>query len=150
MPRRGNAFRHVAAWLLVMVMAIVNGTIRDFTYGRWLGERLAHSLSVIPLLIGILAVAIGLARRWPLPSPEATAGVGAIWLALTLGFEFGLGTAAGRPMGALLAQYDFVHGNLWPLVPLSMAVAPALARRWIGSTGSSFSEAPTRTKEIAR
>jgi hypothetical protein len=124
-----NALRHVAAWLLVMVMAVVNGTIRDFTYGRWLAERLAHSLSVIPLLVGILAVAFWLARRWPLPSPSATAAVGAIWLLATLGFEFGLGTAAGRPMSELLAQYDLVHGNLWPLVPLTMALAPAIARR---------------------
>jgi uncharacterized membrane-anchored protein len=125
--------RHVAAWLLVMVMAIVNGTIRDFTYARLVGERLAHSLSVIPLLVGIFALAIWLARRWPLPSPAATAGVGAIWLALTLGFEFGLGTAAGRPMSELLAQYDLLHGNLWPLVPLAMVLAPAIARRAAGT-----------------
>jgi hypothetical protein len=89
-----NALRHVAAWFLVMVMAVINGTIRDFTYGRWLAERVAHSLSVIPLLVGILAVAFWLARRWPLPSPAATAAVGAIWLLATLAFEFGLGTAA--------------------------------------------------------
>ena len=124
-----NSLRHVAAWPLIMVMAIVNGTIRDFTYGRFLGERLAHSLSVFPLLLGIFAVALWLARRWPLPSLAATAGVGAIWLALTLSFEFGLGTAAGRPMAELLEQYDLVHGNLWPLVPLTMALAPAVVRR---------------------
>jgi cell shape-determining protein MreD len=125
----GHSVRHVAAWLLVMVMAIVNGTIRDFTYGRLLGERLAHSLSVIPLLVAIFALAIWLARRWPLPSPAATAAIGAIWLAFTLGFEFGLGTAAGRPMRDLLAQYDLLRGNLWPLIPVAMAVAPAIARR---------------------
>ena len=128
-----HSVRQIAAWLLVMVMAIVNGTIRDFSYGRLLGERLAHSLSVIPLLVGIFALAIWLARRWPLPNPAATATVGAIWLALTLGFEFGLGTAAGRPMSDLLAQYDLLRGNLWPLIPLAMALAPAIARRVVTS-----------------
>jgi hypothetical protein len=120
--------RHLAAWTVVLIMAVVNGIIRDFTYGRWLGWALAHSLSVAPLVVGILALSFWLAGRWPLADRAATWRIGAIWLVATLLFEFGLGAAAGHPWSELLAQYDVRRGSLWPLVPLTMALAPWIAQ----------------------
>lgn len=34
--------RYVLAWIPMMVIGIVNGTIRETTYGKFLGELRAH------------------------------------------------------------------------------------------------------------
>jgi hypothetical protein len=52
--------------------------------------------------------------------------VGATWLALTLAFEFGLGLAQGKNLSIILDAYKFKEGNIWPLVLVTVAVAPAV------------------------
>jgi hypothetical protein len=55
--------------------------------------------------------------------------VGAVWALLTLAFEFGVGHyLLNRPWSVLLADYDLRAGRIWVLVPIAMAVAPALVR----------------------
>jgi hypothetical protein len=121
--------KHVGAWLAVPLMAVVNGALRDLVYGKLMTETLAHSLSVVPLIGAILAWAWLLAGWVPLPSKRAGLRVGLIWLLLTLAFEFGLGALRGLELSELLAQYDIMQGQLWPLVPLTMGLAPELTRR---------------------
>jgi hypothetical protein len=48
---------------------------------------------------------------------------------LTLLFEFGLGALRGLDLRVMLTQYDVTKGHLWPLVPLTMGLAPELVRR---------------------
>jgi hypothetical protein len=126
------ATRHIAAWIILAVVAVANGAIREATYGRWLGRSLAHSLAVLPLLVAIFALAWLLARKWPLQGSRAGIRVGLIWVVLTVAFEFGVGALSGDSLSAMLAQYNVSRGSLWPLVPLSMAVAPEIARRLTG------------------
>lgn len=124
-----NVRRHLAAWLVVPVLAVINGGVRDLTYGRALGRTVAHSISVVPLVVAIVSLAALLERRWPLADRRSGVRVGAVWLGLTLAFEFGLGAALHVPLGDMLAAYDVTRGHLWPLVPIAMALAPELARR---------------------
>lgn len=124
-----NELKHVGAWLAVPVMAVVNGALRDLAYGKLMSEKLAHSLSVVPLIAAILLWAWLLASWAPLPSKRAGLRVGLIWLLLTLAFEFGLGALRGLELSEMLAQYDITQGHLWPLVPLTMGLAPELIRR---------------------
>jgi len=89
-----------------------------------MGRDLAHSLSVVPLLIAIVAWAMWVARRWPLRDSRTALRVGVTWLALTLAFEFGLGALQGLSMEEMLAEYDITRGRLWPLIPLATLLAP--------------------------
>jgi hypothetical protein len=52
---------------------------------------------------------------------------------LTVLFEFGLGRAQGKSWTELLAAYSFQGGNLWPVVLVLTAAAPALAARLRGA-----------------
>jgi hypothetical protein len=126
-----NELKHIGAWLAVPVMAVVNGALRDLAYGKLMSEKLAHSLSVVPLIFAIFVWGWLLARWAPLPSKQAGVRVGLIWLMLTLAFEFGLGALRGLPLREMLAQYDVTQGHLWPLVPLTMGLAPELSRRLV-------------------
>jgi hypothetical protein len=121
--------RHLLAWTAMPFMGAANGVIRDLTYGRRMSRTQAHSLAVFPLALCISLYAGALARRWPLPDRRSAVGVGAAWLALTLIFETTLGAAQGRSRREILAQYDVLAGNLWPLVLAVVAAAPAIAHR---------------------
>lgn len=54
-------------------------------------------------------------------------GVGALWLALTVAFEFAFGrNVSGASLESLLADYDLRRGRLWSLVLLTVLFAPWL------------------------
>ena len=37
----------LAAWFVLLVVAVINGALRDMTYGRYLSELLANQLSCV-------------------------------------------------------------------------------------------------------
>ena len=126
MKRSSAEVRHILAWLALPAFAVLNGLVRDTTYGPSMGYDLSHSVSVVPLLVAIVAWAVWVSRRWPLTDSGTALGVGVTWLALTLAFEFGLGALQGLSMADMLAEYDITRGRLWPLIPLATLLAPLL------------------------
>ena len=123
-----NETRYLLGWLALPVAAAANGALRDVTYGKRMPRIAAHSLAVVPLVAAILGWTAGLQRRWPLSSRRVAVRVGAVWLALTLAFEFGMGAARGTPAREMLAEYDIRRGHLWPFVPFAVMLAPEVAR----------------------
>lgn len=117
--------RYLLAWLLLAVVAIANGILRQATYGTLLSELAAHQIST---LIGIVFTGIVvwlLSRAWPLRSARKAWTIGIVWLALTIAFEFGFGHyVAGHSWSRLLADYDLFRGRLWTLFLAWIAVAP--------------------------
>ena len=124
-----NARRWLVAWLGAPVLAIVNGAVRELIYNEQVGESTADQISVAPL-IGLLAVYFWvLQRRWPLATTNQALSVGAIWAALAVLFEFGFGHyVEGDSWSDLLATYDVTAGTLWILIPLWIALGPAVIR----------------------
>ena len=56
--------------------------------------------------------------------------VGAVWVALTVLFEFGFGRyVEGNSWDELFDAYNVAEGNLWLLVLLWLGVGPAVVRR---------------------
>ncbi len=113
------------AWFGMMVLAIVNGAVRDGVYAARTGELRAHQIAT-----GILLVLIGgyfwiLGRFWPVPSAGRAWAVGALWLVMTLAFEVALGRLiAGHSWQRILHEYNLLAGRVWVLVPLWVLVAP--------------------------
>ena len=115
------------AWLGGPLIGIANGTARELTYEKRIGEQRAHQLSTVTA-IGLFAAYFDvLSRRWPLSSREALR-VGGAWLMLTVAFEFGFGRLEGKSWRELLADYDLRHGRLWPLVLVWLFVGPNTMR----------------------
>ncbi|MEW6681630.1 MAG: hypothetical protein AB1451_01715 [Nitrospirota bacterium] len=124
-----NLVRSAAAWLLIMVLAILNGIFREAVLLPGLGKPVAFLLSGFLLCLFILAVAVALARWLQLTSPSRCLTVGALWLGLTLIFEFGFGMVQGQSWTEMLQAYTFKDGNIWPLVLVATFVAPLVAAR---------------------
>lgn len=121
--------RWVVAWLGASVLGIANGGIRDFGYEKRVGDSTAGQIST-GTLIALLALYFWvLQRRWPLASRRDALSVGAIWVVLTVLFEFGFGSAAeGLAWGEMLEPYDVTKGNVWILVLLWIAAGPIVVR----------------------
>ncbi len=122
--------RWLAAWLGGPVIGIANGVTRELVYKDRVGELTAHQLSTasgIALFAVYFAV---LQRRWPLPSTRSALEVGAVWVALTVLFEFTFGHYVdGKTWSELVRDYNLAEGHVWPLLLLWLAAGPAVVRR---------------------
>ena len=106
--------RALAVWLLLLILAVLNGGLRDTQLSPRLGDTVGRGISTL-LLCGLIVLATWLTIGWIRPggSREALA-VGALWVALTLAFEFGVGHYGfGKPWPELLADYDLSRGRSW-------------------------------------
>jgi hypothetical protein len=115
-------------WLAILLLAILNGALRQAVLIPAFGPFAGLIASGLLLSALIFAVAFA-AVPWygPLPSPRWWL-VGALWLLLTVAFEFGFGRLVEqRPWPELLEAYTFRGGNIWPLVLLAAFVSPRLA-----------------------
>ncbi len=122
--------RYLIAWFVLLLVAVINGGLRDLTYGRHVSELLANQISCV---IGILLFAVVISRyvrRWPPASARGAWFIGVFWMALTVAFEFlFFHYVGGHTWEALLANYDLASGRLWPLILLWVLVAPYLFYR---------------------
>ena len=120
--------RALAVWVLLLVIAIVNGAIREGILRPTWGVRAAHVVSTLSLSILILAAAWMTGPFVRYSSPAAAWSVGILWVALTLAFEFlGGRFLFGKTWEVLLADYDVMQGRIWPLVLVVTLIAPVLA-----------------------
>ena len=68
-------------------------------------------------------------RRWPLATRRDALSMGAIWVVLSVLFEFGFGHYVDDDSWEeLLDNYDLTEGNLWILILLWIGVGPATVR----------------------
>ena len=119
-----------ALWLAILVFAMLNGTLREKLLVPSLGSFPALLLSGI-LLSGCIFVVALLAAPWygRLPSAQWLA-LGALWLAMTLAFEFGFGRLVQhKPWAEILEAYTFKGGNLWPAVLVVVLISPWLTAK---------------------
>ena len=117
--------RYILAWVPMVFIAILNGAVREFTYGKRLCELRAHQLSTITALL-FFGIYIGaLTQFWRIETAEEAFTIGLIWLVLTVGFEFLFGHyVAGHSWGRLFQDYNILAGRVWILVLLWITIAP--------------------------
>lgn len=129
--------RALAVWFLLLVLAVLNGGVRDTWLSPRLGDTVGRALSSM-LLSGLILLATWLTIGWIRPTTAGEAlGVGALWLVLTLVFEFVVGHYGfGKPWTELLADYDVRRGRIWVLVLLVTFAAPLLTARLRGLVGT--------------
>lgn len=131
-PFRARLFARAAlVWLLLAVLAIACGILRQLLLAPRLGDAAAHvigTLAVVALFTAVLWRAVPwVAPAWP---ARQLLGLGAAWTAATVAFEFGFGRyVIGHPWSRLLADYNFLRGRLWILVLLTILLVPPVAGR---------------------
>jgi hypothetical protein len=122
--------RALLVWVLLVGLAILNGAARETVLSPRLGPIVGHLASSV-LLAGLIALTAWLTILWIAPGTARRAwAVGALWLSLTVAFEFLAGHYVfGHPWPRLLADYDILQGRVWLLVLVATLVTPAWAWR---------------------
>lgn len=122
--------RALAVWVGILVLASVNGALRDLVMTPRLGDPVARAISTV-LLCGLVLLVTWLTLTWIGPCSRTDAIViGGVWVACTLAFEFLAGHYLFRkPWVELLADYDLRRGRLWIAVLVVTFAAPCLIAR---------------------
>jgi hypothetical protein len=118
-------WKYVLAWLPMPLIGIINGSIRQFVYGKFMGELTAHQISTLTGIILFGLYVWFISRVWKIKSTSQALSIGLIWLSLTVAFEFVFGHyVMGNPWSRLLHDYNFLEGRLWALVLIWITIAP--------------------------
>lgn len=121
---------YLSFWFALAVVAVANGTLRQFGYGRYMSELAAHQVSTATGILFTGVAAWVFSRFFPIGSVQQAWLIGACWLAMTLVFEFGFGHyVAGHSWRHLLAEYNLGAGRVWILFLAWIAVLPYVLYR---------------------
>ena len=119
-----------AVWLSILVLAIINGALREALFIPTLGKPSGLILSGA-ILSGLILVVTYIALPW-FGSVDISSYIliGLGWLCLTLVFEFSFGhLIQNKSWSQLLEAYTFKDGNVWLIVLLITAVAPIIVAK---------------------
>ena len=125
--------RGFAAWLAIVIVESIHGTLRQVFIAPALGEFNARRVSFFTGIALIFAITC-LTIRWiGARTKRALFAVGMMWALLTLAFEFGLGYfVLGYTRERLFEDYDVSRGGLMGLGIAFMLFAPYLGARLRG------------------
>ncbi|MEZ5196991.1 MAG: hypothetical protein R2764_11460 [Bacteroidales bacterium] len=122
---------YTLAWFGLMVIAILNGSLRTFGYGKFMPEIRAHQLSTLTgiILIGVAIYFMNL--LWPINSSQLAFSIGIIWLGMTILFEFVFGHFVMKhPWKKLFLDYRIDKGRVWGLFLIWIFIAPWIIYRY--------------------
>jgi len=123
---------YVLFWFPMLIIAIMNGTLRDLWYRKYVDELAAHQISTVTLVL-FFSLYIGFViDHFPPGSSTQAVRIGVVWAVMTLCFEFGFGTWRGNSWQKLLQDYNIFKGRIWILIPVWIAIAPYIFFKFDG------------------
>ncbi|MEJ2545114.1 MAG: hypothetical protein P8Y99_13690 [Calditrichaceae bacterium] len=125
-------YKYFFAWFGMMVLAILNGGVRDFIYTEHVGELVAHQISTVILIFLIAIYLWFLTRFWPIKSAKLAWIIGFMWFIMTELFEFGMGRfLLNKSWDTLFQTYNLFTGQLWILIPFWVLLVPYIIYRFV-------------------
>jgi len=119
-----------ALWLVILILAILNGALREKVLMPVMGDVPGLVASGVILSLCIFLVAFAAVPWYGQMTVQRWLRVGLFWLALTLAFELGFGLfVQHKSLVEVLDAYTFRGGNLWPVVLAATVFSPWLAAR---------------------
>ena len=116
---------YAVSWIGMVILAILNGAVREKIYGPFMRDLSAHQLSTfIGLILFGLYIWI-LTGIYRIESSSQAFVIGGMWFIMTISFEFIFGHfIMGHPWSKLFHDYNLLKGRIWLLVLIWTAVAP--------------------------
>jgi len=122
-------FRAALVWMLFILAETGSGMVREVFIAPVIGALRARQLGVLVGCIIIFIIAWLTARWMGAGTRRHQLSVGAVWVLLTLIFEFALGRATGASWSRILSDYNPTHGGFMLLGLAFMFITPWLTRR---------------------
>lgn len=122
---------YTIAWFALAVVAIFNGVIREYTYGKLVSQLAAHQISTFTAIFLCGLFVMFMHRMWPIESSHQAWIIGGVWLVMTVIFEFGFGHfVVGHSWGKLFADYNLLTGHIWVLFLLWVLLVPNVVYKY--------------------
>ncbi len=122
--------RSAGAWLILVILAVLNGALREALLVPSLGPRIAVPLSGLLLSALIFLAALAVFPFLGIASSSRAWQAGMLWLVLTVAFEFLFGRfVLGDPWAKLFEAYKIWNGDPWVMVLAAALCSPFLAGR---------------------
>jgi len=115
---------------VLIAVETVHGVLRNLFLVPIVGDTRARQIGVVIGSALVLATAFAFIRWMRPASLRAALWIGALWLVLTLAFEFSLGRALGRSWDQLLADYDPSRGGYLTFGMVLLMLAPWIAAKF--------------------
>lgn len=117
----------LGVWVVMAIVAILNGGFREVLLIPRIGDYAGHVLSTGLLVVAILGISFAYFQWTSIEYRFVELVlVGVLWTVLTVGFEFLVGYVEGTPVSVTLGQYNVLAGQVWIVVPLTLLSAPLL------------------------
>lgn len=126
-------WRSFIVWVAIIFAESVHGVMRQTFLAPLVGDFPARRIAFFVGILLIFAIA-GFFIRWiSAPSAQSLFAIGAMWMILTLAFEFALGIFVMKySTERMLEDYDVSRGGLMIFGLAFMIAAPYLAARLRG------------------
>ncbi|KYK36604.1 MAG: hypothetical protein HXS46_13775 [Theionarchaea archaeon] len=123
----------IGVWVLLLILAIINGVLRNEVYGPLMEELLAHQISTITaIVLFLVAMYVFFSKTNARYTGTDLIAIGALWLILTVVFEFMFGHyVMGNSWSRLFHDYNILEGRVWSLVLLTTVVGPFFIGKYI-------------------
>ena len=122
------------AWMALLVIAILNGELRNRVLSDHYGELRAHQASslILSSIILLVSYVFSLVHESSASLLDVVY-VGLLWTCMPICFEFPFGHYVMKHSWShLLQDYNLLQGRLWVLVLLSSLVGPYLGGIVVG------------------
>ncbi len=120
----------IGIWLIIVIAAILNGTLREKLLVPVIGSGMALPLSGLTLSILVFIVSLTFIPYIGASEPKVYMAIGLLWVVLTLSFEFIFGHfVVGRSWQEIMQVFNIKKGDLFILVLLVTAFSPWLAAK---------------------
>jgi hypothetical protein len=120
-------WKYFLAWFPMIIVAIANGLFREKVITTRFNELQAHQLSTLSMIM-LFGIYVWVLFKFLRPENQYQAIlIGALWLALTIIFEFFFGHyVAGHSWSKLLQDYNIFKGRVWVLALVWITFCPYL------------------------
>lgn len=119
-------FKALGIWLLLVITAIINATLREKVLLAWIGKW-SLPVSGISLSLLIFLVTLAVIPLFATHEPSHYWLIGSLWLMLTLSFEFLFGHyQMGKSWQEILEIFAIQRGNLMTVVLIITFLSPYL------------------------
>jgi hypothetical protein len=123
----------IVLWFIIVILAIVNGAIREKLLTPAIGSEIALLLSGLLLSILILLVAFVTMPFFGSSESKTYIFIGAIWFLLTLSFEFLFGHfVVGKSWHEIIQVFNIKKGDLFTVALFASLISPWLSAKLRG------------------
>ena len=117
--------KYFFAWFPMVVIAILNGLLRQFVIMNYVDELTVHQISCFTGILFFAVYIYFITRAWKIESCKHSWLIGLMWVGMTIIFEFGFGHyVMGHPWEKLFHDYNILAGRLWVILLIWTLIAP--------------------------